>query len=153
MLDINIFKTVVASTPLISIDLVIRNVEGKVLLGKRKNRPAKGFWFVPGGRILKDEKLDAAFQRITDSELGNVCTLSAANFIGVYEHLYQDNFSSESFSTHYVVLGYELVWKGKLSDLPLEQHGSYQWWDVNDLLTSKDVHCNTKAYFSNYSLI
>ncbi|EJG0972888.1 GDP-mannose mannosyl hydrolase [Vibrio parahaemolyticus] len=151
MLDINIFKTVVASTPLISIDLVVKSSEGKVLLGSRKNRPAKGFWFVPGGRILKDEKLDVAFQRLTRSELGEAFALSKADFIGVYEHLYEDNFSGEPFSTHCIVLGYELIWKGELSDLPLEQHSRYQWWDVNELLTSKDVHCNTKAYFSNNS--
>jgi colanic acid biosynthesis protein WcaH len=43
------FKKIVESTPLISIDLVVRNDQGSVLLGKRTNRPAQNFWFVPGG--------------------------------------------------------------------------------------------------------
>ena len=55
MLPLSTFKTVIASTPLISIDLVIKNNTGRILLGKRTNRPAQGFWFVPGGRVLKDE--------------------------------------------------------------------------------------------------
>jgi colanic acid biosynthesis protein WcaH len=51
-LDDTTFKTVIASTPLISIDLVVKNTKGEYLLGYRNNRPAQGFWFVPGGRIL-----------------------------------------------------------------------------------------------------
>ena len=41
VLDIKVFKTIVDSTPLISIDLLIAN-NNKILLGKRKNNPAKG---------------------------------------------------------------------------------------------------------------
>jgi len=44
------FATVVRSTPLISIDLVVENERGEFLLGQRTNRPAQGYWFVPGGR-------------------------------------------------------------------------------------------------------
>ncbi|MBJ6922853.1 GDP-mannose mannosyl hydrolase, partial [Vibrio cholerae] len=46
-LDELTFKTVVASTPLVSMDLIVRNRYGQVLLGLRTNRPAQGFWFVP----------------------------------------------------------------------------------------------------------
>lgn len=47
------FATVVRSTPLISIDLIVENAHGEFLLGKRLNRPAQGYWFVPGGRVQK----------------------------------------------------------------------------------------------------
>jgi colanic acid biosynthesis protein WcaH len=59
-LDKELFSTVIESTPLISIDLVVKNNLGQTLLGQRLNKPAKGFWFVPGGRILKDESLATA---------------------------------------------------------------------------------------------
>lgn len=52
MLEKEIYKTVVRNTPLASIDLCIVCNE-KILLGKRKNDPLKGFFFTPGGRILK----------------------------------------------------------------------------------------------------
>ncbi len=147
MLDLETFKTVVSSTPLISMDLIVTNDSGQVLLGYRNNRPAKGYWFVPGGRILKDERFDAAFSRLSDAELGERYALSQAQFLGPYEHLYQDNFSGETFSSHYVVLGYKITWNGELSDLPSEQHCDYRWWDVDELLNSADVHNNTKVYF------
>lgn len=47
------FATVVRSTPLVSLDLIVENAQGEFLLGKRLNRPAQGFWFVPGGRVQK----------------------------------------------------------------------------------------------------
>lgn len=43
------FLGVVASTPLVSIDLVVQSEHGELLLGHRLNRPAQGFWFVRGG--------------------------------------------------------------------------------------------------------
>ncbi len=69
-LDELTFKTVVASTPLVSMDLIVRNKRDQVLLGLRTNRPAQGFWFVPGGRICKDETFEQAFVRLTEMELG-----------------------------------------------------------------------------------
>ena len=44
MLDDQIFKTVIDATTLVSIDLIAKN-NGKILLGKRKNKPAQGFYF------------------------------------------------------------------------------------------------------------
>ncbi|NNN48617.1 GDP-mannose mannosyl hydrolase [Vibrio sp. 2-2(8)] len=147
ILDTETFKAVVASTPLISIDLVIRNSKGQVLLGERTNRPAKGYWFVPGGRILKDETFESAFVRLAQTEIGQTYRLNQARFLGPYEHLYDDNFSGADFTTHYVVLGYAITWDGDLSSLPQDQHQAYQWWDVDTLLASDKVHHNTKLYF------
>ncbi len=146
-LELETFKTVVASTPLISIDLIIKNKQGKVLLGERTNRPAQGFWFVPGGRIVKDEAFEKAFSRLTIIELGQEYTMQSAKFLGPYQHFYNDNFSGSDFSTHYVVLGYELVVDLDIKGLPVEQHGAYQWWSVEELLNSDKVHQHSKDYF------
>ncbi|WP_220721010.1 GDP-mannose mannosyl hydrolase [Agarivorans litoreus] len=145
MLELETFKTVVKHTPLVSIDLIVRNSRGQVLLGKRKNRPAKDYWFVPGGRILKDESFANAFSRLIKQELG----LDQADhvFKGIYQHFYEDNFSIEDFSTHYVVLAYELSSSDGLSNLPEEQHAEYRWFDESELLASSSVHEHCKWYF------
>ena len=91
------FATVVRSTPLISIDLIVENAHGEFLLGKRLNRPAQGYWFVPGGRVQKDEPLRAAFERLTDAELGLRLPLSVPGFSGVWRPLFAANFSGEVF--------------------------------------------------------
>lgn len=145
MLPLATFKTVIASTPLLSIDLIIKNSEGKILLGKRTNRPAQGFWFVPGGRVLKDEQLDKAYVRLLNSELAlDKCE---AKFLGVYQHFYADNFSEDDFSTHYIVLAYELIFNGSIINLPNEQHNEYRWFKESELLNHSEVHNHTKWYF------
>lgn len=37
------FARVVRATPLISLDLIVENPRGEVLLGRRTNRPAQGY--------------------------------------------------------------------------------------------------------------
>lgn len=145
MLPLETFKTVIESTPLVSIDLIVRNKEGEVLLGKRTNRPAQGYWFVPGGRVLKDESFEHAFKRLIKAELG--LTEVASNFKGVYQHFYDDNFSEDKFTTHYVVLAYEISFNGELSSLPVEQHSGYQWFNESELLEHESVHAHSKWYF------
>lgn len=62
MLPIEKFLQTVDATPLVAIDLIVPNQNGGYLLGHRVNKPAQGFWFVPGGRIRKNERLDDAFR-------------------------------------------------------------------------------------------
>ena len=146
MLPINTFKTIIKYTPLISIDLVIQNKFGDVLLGLRNNRPAQGFWFVPGGRILKDESMVEAFKRLTLNELGVEFEISQAELIGPYEHFYVDNVTGENFSTHYIALGYRLV-VDELPNLPKAQHYDYKWLSVEELLLDSTVHQHSRWYF------
>ena len=60
-LDEATFPTVVANTPLVSIDLIIKNDLSQVLLGQSLKQPARGFWFVPGWRIFKHAPIETAF--------------------------------------------------------------------------------------------
>lgn len=146
-LETSLFKTIVANTPLISIDLIVLDKEGRALLGQRQNRPAQHFWFVPGGRIFKDESFEDAFKRISQEELGVEAELIDAKFCGVYEHFYDDNFSGANFSTHYVVHGFTLLLDPESLDLPPTQHSAYQWFEVESLLSEPMVHHFTKNYF------
>lgn len=146
-LDESTFRTVVDATPLVSIDLIVKDAQGRVLLGQRVNRPACHYWFVPGGRIQKNELLDAAFRRLTLTELGCEYERTQAQFQGVYEHLYNDSVFGESHSTHYVVLAYCLFVEAAALKLPKQQHSEYHWWLPADVLTSEQVHSNTRAYF------
>ena len=145
-LDEKTFETVISNAPLISIDLVVKNTKGQYLLGYRTNRPAKGFWFVPGGRIHKDESMDAAFLRLTEGEIGLKIERSAARFLGPYEHFYDDFVFGPNVTTHYIALGYEVIVDIDLNELPAEQHSQYKWFLPNELLESPDVHQHSKWY-------
>lgn len=147
-LDQAIFSMVIQNTPLVSIDLVVTNVDGQVLLGKRLNRPAKDYWFVPGGRILKNETLADGFKRLTRDELGQEFTIEQASLLGPFDHFYDDNVYGDHVSTHYVAIAFSLKIERQLENLPLAiQHGGYQWFYVPSLLVDDNVHTHTKWYF------
>jgi colanic acid biosynthesis protein WcaH len=145
------FIEVVRNTPLVSIDIVARSKRGEVLLGLRKNEPAKGYWFVPGGSIRKNELLDEAYERITRDELGARLLRKDARLLGVYEHIYDTNFAGiDGFGTHYVVIGYEATLDMEAEALPSDrddQNAGFKWMGVEELLAARDVHRNTKIYF------
>lgn len=149
MLNPDDFLSVVAKTPLVSIDLVLVRPDGSTLLGQRNNRPAQGYWFVPGGRINKDESLAGALQRISLRELGVDLSVFPQRWLGVYEHFYPDNFAGvEGVSTHYVVLAHRIEVPADFVCMPADdQHAALEWWGVADLLSSAKVHPNTQAYF------
>lgn len=140
---------VVRRTPLVSVDLVVKNSRGEILVGLRTNEPAKDYWFVPGGRILKDERIREAFERIACEELAIKPAFGQARFLGVFEHLYPSNFTQEEgFSTHYVVLAYEVTIDEKAVISPDEQHSEYKWLSKESLGKEPNVHPYTKVYAS-----
>ena len=145
MLDDVTFKTIVDSAPLISIDILARK-NNKVLLGKRVNKPAQGYYFSTGGRVNKNESIDSAMGRIAKNEL-NIELKTTPKFIGVFEHFYDDGVY-EQVSTHYVNLAYEYE-VGDVLNLPIQQHSEYQWFGIDELLNSTEVHEYTKDYFRN----
>ena len=145
MLDNKTFKTVINSTPLVSIDLLVKK-ENKFLLGKRINKPAKDYLFSIGGRVFKNETIDNAMMRIAKDEL-NIELKLTPRFLGVFEHFYDDSIYQD-LSTHYVNLAYEIELQEK-SNLPTEQHSEYQWLTIKELLKSKQVHKYVKDYFKD----
>jgi len=142
-------RTVVRLAPLVSIDLVILNRANEALLGYRTNRPAKGKWFVPGGRVKKGERIKDALVRIARNETGIKVLPGSAVFAGVHEHFYMNSVfsASRSLTTHYVVLAFRITLR-KDPELRLDsQHTRLAWFPAGEILRMGTVHKNTKAYF------
>lgn len=162
------FAKVVELTSLVSVDLLIFNVEGKILLGKRANEPAKGMWFTPGGRINKFEKLEDSIQRISKNEVAPILPLmSQPPLHGVYRHMYEvsrfplDTSSTDVWrsGTDYINFAYRLSvldhynpddiekTKGDGQHLPDSNGKIFHWFSIEDLLTNPEVDPYVKCYF------
>jgi len=146
------FSAMVDAMPLISVDLIIQKHD-QVLLGRRLNRPAQGFWFLPGGRILKNETIASALDRVLDQELSISSTLAEHKIkpalMGAYQHFYADSFAGDvGISTHYVVLGHRIILPDSVEiQQHDDQHAELRWWKIEDLISAHDVHTYTKDYF------
>lgn len=146
-----IWAGVVNFAPLVSIDIIISDDNHRILLGKRTNRPAQGYWFTPGCSVRKNEKLEDAFDRCLQEELNTRSKKRRRDYSSsVYEHFYPDSFLRDDMSTHYVVVAHRMC----ITDLhelnpemPVDQHSEYKWWDLNGLMGSSEVHDFVKDYF------
>lgn len=149
MLEQEEFINLVKIAPLVSIDLIIKN-RGKVLLGLRKNAPAKDFWFVPGGIIRKHETLAEAMLRISQKEVNLTIDMKGTKLLGVNDHIYPDSTFEKNISTRYVCIAYQYhLSMDVLNKIKRdEQHSDLKWWDINEILNSDLVHENTKNYFT-----
>ncbi|KAJ8133722.1 hypothetical protein OY671_013064, partial [Metschnikowia pulcherrima] len=122
------FRRAVEMSPSVSIDSSSRDAEGRYSTGMRSNPPAQGAWFVPGGRIRKNETSARASQRIAREESGVTSPPHAWRPRGVYEHFYDTNFAGEpGRATHYVVLAYEADSTSDTASSPSGQHRRYRW--------------------------
>jgi colanic acid biosynthesis protein WcaH len=117
------------------------------LLGKRNNAPARNYWFTPGGRIRKNEALDAAKTRIAHEELGlPLVVWERATLMGVWDHFYEESSFDPNVSTHYVNLPYWLEISGEerrqlqLPQGPHAQHAHWHWFHLADVESDTSIH-------------
>lgn len=97
------WETIVANVPIVSVDLVVRTPDG-VVLGRRLNEPARGEWFVPGGRVHKGESLVEAVHRVAEEELG--ADVEIRDRLGAYEHRYETADVADAGGKHLVPVGF-----------------------------------------------
>jgi len=146
MLPLNLFSLALENLPLFAIDLLVINQHKEILLGKRVNAPAKGFWFVPGGRVFKNEQISDAFARIARAELGSELPYMKAKLIGLYDHFYSDSAVSDNISTHYINAAHVIRTDLLFTELPRLQHADYRWVAIDKLESDPDVHFYSKVF-------
>lgn len=63
------YREVFEKAARLCVDLIFTCGDG-VLLTKRAIPPFEGLWHLPGGRVIKGERIEEAVKRITECELG-----------------------------------------------------------------------------------
>ncbi|WP_256302103.1 GDP-mannose mannosyl hydrolase, partial [Haloarchaeobius salinus] len=136
------WETIVRNVPIVSVDLVVRSPDG-VVLGKRVNEPAKGEWFVPGGRLHKHERLNEAVHRLAREELG-VDDVTIEESLGAYEHLYDTSDVDDGSGKHYLANGFLVETDLGVAEMTLDdQHGAVSAFGPDEF---PDLHEYTTAY-------
>ena len=142
----DVWTTVVSNVPIPSVDLIVRIDDG-IVLARRQNEPAKGEWFVPGGRIQKGETLTEAVQRVAHTELG--VNVEIEQELGAYDHLYAESDVSSSGGKHYVAHGYVVSPESEVFELDA-QHDQARVFTEDDL---PELHKYVKNYIGDVSFI
>jgi len=152
-----VFSLAVDALPLVSIDLLVVNAQQELLLGLRRNRPARAWWFSPGARIRKNEQLEKALHRIWLEELGQTQAMPTAQLLGASDHMYADSAFSDEVPTHYVNLPHSVQLPADTvltpEALPQDQHSQWQWMPLEQAANDNKVHAYVRAYAHTIYLI
>ena len=81
------YKRIMEIMPVVCIDCLVQNEQGEFLLVKRNNEPLKGKYWVPGGRLLRNERLEDAVNRKMRQELG--VSVEIVRNLGFYEEFFE----------------------------------------------------------------
>ncbi len=81
------YKMILEEMPIVCIDCAIVNDSGEYLLVKRNNHPLKGEYWLPGGRLMKNEPLYDAVKRKMNQELG--IDVEIERLLGFFETVFK----------------------------------------------------------------
>lgn len=152
MLNTKNYLDVIEKTSLTSVDLIIE-YNNKILLGFRNNNPAKNYWFTPGCRTYKMETQKEALVRLAKTELNFNLNAENCKLLGVYDHIYDNNFNNDNFGTHYVNMCYYLKVNSEIFFKKDNQHENFKWFTLKELKESKNVHDFVKLFIPDYKRI
>lgn len=87
------FRIILAVIPIAAVNIIIIK-DDRILLERRLNEPAKGYWFTPGGIILKGETVVEAAIRVCREETG--LTVELDRLLGVFDEYYDKGYFTEN---------------------------------------------------------
>ena len=101
----DLYRQIINVMPIPCVDLIVEDSKGRILMLKRKNEPAKGQWWLPGGRIHFGEKrIEAARRKLKDEcGLESNSLSEMGTFDIIYPHKIGQSFASHGISTVFIV--------------------------------------------------
>lgn len=64
------FEKSFENVPRAAVNLIVTDIDGRVLLARRNISPCEGDWHFPGSFVLKNESIDEALKRVAKNEFG-----------------------------------------------------------------------------------
>ncbi len=132
--------------PLVGVGAVIHDMEGRVLLIKRRFEPNKGRWSLPGGLVETGETLAEAVKREVREELG--VEIEIGELFQVSEELIKDADGKTHF--HFVLVDFLASLKPEGATINLnDESESFGWFtpgQVEGLEATENTHLIVEKY-------
>lgn len=118
------YRNILRAVPIVCVDCVVVGEGGAVLLVKRRNAPLQGEFWLPGGRLHKNERLAEAVHRKMREEIG--VDVEIIGNIGFFEEFFDHTAENAEGGAHAVSIVY-LV-RALSSDFKLDSQSSAWAW-------------------------
>jgi len=129
MIPLEKYKEILENMPIVCVELVIVH-DGKVLLVKRKDEPAKDEWWLPGGRILKGETMEQAVSRKAKEEVG--FEVEIIKQLGTYDEIFKEAPFGVKTGLHSVCVEFLCRPKGKTAVKLDKTSKEYKWIESSE---------------------
>jgi ADP-ribose pyrophosphatase YjhB (NUDIX family) len=124
----SVFYYISRTTPLVNVDLLIKDENGRTLLSWRDDQYAGTGWHVPGGIVRFKERLETRVEKVAEAEIG-----TAVQFDPTPIALHQIIHEKHEIRGHFVSLLYKCfvpgTFKPRNEGLSLENAGYLVWHD------------------------
>jgi colanic acid biosynthesis protein WcaH len=141
IIEKDVYSKIHSLIPIPCVDLVIIR-DNRILLVRRKLEPAKGQYWFPGGRIMRNESFVNATKRLAKAEVGLDIDIKKIAHIGIGNLLFPTDPFGHGQGTHSVTFVFKCV-VGNDNPILDQNHDEFIWWDGS----SGDHH----AYVKNYA--
>jgi colanic acid biosynthesis protein WcaH len=131
----SVYRSILKNIPVLCVDLLIIN-EGKFLLLKRNNEPAKGEYWFPGGRIFKLESIEDAALRKAKEEVNLKCNFKY--IVSVEETIFKKT-GNMFTDIHTVNIVCKLTTE-RIDDIRLDSFHENYIWTSFDKITDLKLH-------------
>jgi len=126
------FKIILDNVPLLCVDIVAKH-KRKYLLVKRKNRPLKGTFWPPGGRVLRNETIEEAVRRKMREETG--LRVKLIRPLGYFEYFFKSHAIALKNGYHSI----SIVYLVKPLSLKVELDSQSSDWKLAENLPKKFI--------------
>jgi colanic acid biosynthesis protein WcaH len=143
-IPVKLYSQIHQLIPIVCVDTVVCS-DGKIFLVSRANEPEKGQWWFPGGRVLRDEPLKSAAQRIVKGEAG--ISVNQVRYLGYDETIFDKDPFQHGRGTHTV----NFVFTARAPELALfhvmldDNHTAYSTFSFEEIYTS-NMHPYVKKF-------
>ncbi len=124
----SIFYYISRTTPLVNVDLLIKDENGRTLLAWRDDIYAGKGWHVPGGIVRFKERLETRIQKVAETEIGTPVKFDPAP-VALNEIILDDR----EIRGHFISILYRCFLPGKFrpknQGLSFEDAGYLAWHD------------------------
>jgi ADP-ribose pyrophosphatase YjhB (NUDIX family) len=132
-----LYRQIVASMPIVCVDLLVIDIDGRLLLLQRRDEPARGRWWFPGGRVhLGETRVEAAARKLSE-ECGRCpdeCT--TAELITADVMLSDD----QGALRHAVSTVFRIKMSKAGTSLQLDEHSEAAEWRAPAAWLHEDLH-------------
>lgn len=119
------YRRILSVMPVVCIDCLVVNEQGEYLLVKRQNEPLKGQYWVPGGRLHKNERLTDAVHRKMRQEIG--VDVNIIKNVGFFEEFFPISREGADGGAHMISIIFKVT--PRSYDIRLDdQSGEWGWF-------------------------